>query len=102
MAAINALANFPRREAAEAIVAVFPGNEHFSRPALEKLGAVAEEPIWPLLGHSQWHVQYQACLVLQKIGTARSLPLLRETAGKTTLLAKKGAEDAIKAIEARQ
>jgi hypothetical protein len=100
--AIAALGNYPQREAAEALVLAYPSEQHDARAALEKLGSIAEEPVATLLEHKEWNIQYQACQILQKIGTAKSLPALRATAQRTKLLTKRAAEDAISAIESRE
>jgi predicted Zn finger-like uncharacterized protein len=49
-----------------------------ARRALEQMGPVAEDAALPYVRHAEWQVAIEACRVLTKVGTAKSLPTLEQ------------------------
>jgi hypothetical protein len=99
--AMKTLGKFPSREAAEAIVSAYGKSAHEAKSALIAIGPVAEEAVLALLHDSHWVYRGDACEILGKIGSAKSLDALREAQKETNGLVKNRAKDAIAAIEAR-
>lgn len=99
--AIKALAKLPSKEAAEAIVAIYAKDAHDAKGALIAMGPVAEETVLTLLQHDHWVYRGDACEILGKIGSEKSVPSLTEALKDGNGLVPRRATDALAAINKR-
>ena len=99
--AMGALAKSPSARSAEAIVSVYAENKLAAKAALMEMGPVAEEAVQALLQHKDWPVQLDACQILAKIGTVKSLQALEGMAPRANPLVARAASQAIEQIRKR-
>jgi len=102
-AAMEALARFPSPENAQAIAArlLELGDRGDAVKALETIGPVAEPAVLAYLKDRDGWVRLEACKLLGRIGTAKSLPALEEFGANGQGFDKPETEKAIQAIRAR-
>jgi S1-C subfamily serine protease len=74
------------KEAAEAVAKLMldQGDMLTAAGALQKMGPVAEDAVWPHIGSSDRQLHYNACRVLGAVGTQKSLDKLRPLIKKET------------------
>jgi hypothetical protein len=100
--AILTLAQFQDKRAAAAIAAAYDQNTIKAAQALMDMGPVAEDATWTLLDHPIASIRGDGCQILSKVGTARSLPQLKELASlDENGMVKAHATRAIRDIESR-
>jgi HEAT repeat protein len=109
--AMKALGRLKDERAAEPIAERLEDffDRHGAEEALKQMGLVAEKAVLARLDHPDWQVRIAVCDVLGVIGTRQSIPPLEKVvaagkdpfSGQNHFVAKK-AEEAIKAIKARQ
>jgi len=101
--ATGILSNFRNARTAEAIAGIYKKDKITAKQALLNIGPIAEDATLTLLDESaDWTVRNDACNILEKIGTAKSLPRLKEIYDRETNLVQSSAEKAIKAIRQRE
>jgi len=102
-AAMEALARFPSEENAQAIAVrlVELGDRGDAVKNLETMGAVAETAVLTYLKDRDAWVRLEACKLLGRIGTAKSLPAIEEFGANGQGFDKPESEKAIQAIRAR-
>lgn len=103
-AAMKALARLKDERAAEPIAERLDEffDRHEAAEALKKMGPVAEDAVIKRLNHADNQVRMTACDILKAIGTAKSLPPLQGLIAEGDFILKHKAEEATKAIKARQ
>jgi predicted Zn finger-like uncharacterized protein len=76
----NALVRLKDRRGAQAIAPnlVNIRTRFDARRALEQMGPIAEDAALPYVRHAEWQVAIEACRVLAKVGTAKSLQTLEQ------------------------
>jgi predicted Zn finger-like uncharacterized protein len=109
--AMKALGRLKDERAAEPIAACLEDffDRHEAEEALKSLGPMAEKAVLARLSHHDWQVRISVCDILGAIGTKQSIPPLEKVvdagkdrfAGQNHIVSRK-AEEAIKAIKARQ
>jgi predicted Zn finger-like uncharacterized protein len=109
--AIKALGRLKDERAAEPIAERLEEffDRHEAEEALKRMGPIAEKAVLTRLNHHDWQVRMTVCDILGAIGTKQSIPPLEKVveagkdpfSGQNHLVAKK-AEQAIRAIKARQ
>ena len=72
-----------------------------AKECLISFGPVAEDSVLNQLKHKDHQVRSAACEILEKIGTKKSLPALKEIVAKKDFFVKDKASNAIKAINQR-
>ena len=104
MGAMDALAPRKSALAAEAVAKCLLENQvrQQASQALKAMGNVAEQPVLPLLKHTEWTVRMSACEILAEVGTSQSIDALKAAANDDNGIVKMKAEEALKAIEARR
>lgn len=103
-AAIGALAELgPSKEAAEAIVKHLPTLRHRFQAgqALIKMGALAEEIVWPHLESTDASTRREALRVITEIGTAKSLEKLKSISTEKDAGDRLFFDNAVRSIERR-
>ena len=92
------------KEAAEAVAKLMADKEDMltATHALEKMGPVAEDAVWPHVGSSDRQLHSNACRVLGAVGTEKSLAKLQPLIKKETDIGHRVPMDiAVRAIQAR-
>jgi predicted Zn finger-like uncharacterized protein len=74
---------------------------HEAGEALKSMGPIAEKAVLARLNHHDWFVRIMVCQILERIGTAQSIPAL-ERAEVNDFSIKIQSRNAINAIKARQ
>jgi HEAT repeat protein len=101
-AAIAFLANIhDSPEAAQAVAARFVPDGLQAAMALQSMGPVAEESVWPYLNHEDRMVRIQAFQTLSAIGTQKSLAKLAPLANDEDFGTRTYAQQVINAIRSR-
>src|SRR4029079_16334371 len=74
------------KEAAEAVAKLMLDKDDMrtATGALQKMGPVAEDAVWPHIGSKDQQVHYNACCVLGSAGTEKSLARLQALIKKET------------------
>jgi len=99
--AIRALATIPSATGAAGVVAVYADNAHEAKPALIKMGPVAEEAVLTLVDGEHWVHRSEACEILGQIGSSLSLARLREAATDSNGIVQMRAKSALAEVEKR-
>jgi len=91
------------KEAAEAVARLMldENDRLTAKRALEKMGPVAEDPVWPHVGAKDNLLHSYACQVLGKVGTAKSLAKLKRLSKNRDVGQRASVEIAIRDIEKR-
>jgi len=77
MEALGKIGGSPEAAARLAKLMLDSGESLQAKRALEDMGAVAEDPVWQLVGNSDNLIHSYACQVLGKVGTSKSLERLK-------------------------
>ncbi|MHB8973308.1 MAG: HEAT repeat domain-containing protein [Pirellulaceae bacterium] len=102
-AAINFLANLhDSPEAAQAVAARLVEDGYQAAMALQSMGPVAEESVWPYLNHEDRMVRMQAFQTLSAIGTEKSLTELERYLNHEDIGTRTYAQQVANAIRSRQ
>jgi HEAT repeat protein len=99
--AMEALAKLKDPRAAGPLAACLKSDRFHAADCLKRFGPGAEEAVLPYLDDDDGWVRLEAAKVLQEIGTARSLPALRQAAEGHDGLLPGAARQAVAAIERR-
>jgi hypothetical protein len=102
--AIEGLARLKTEEAAEAIaerLGVF-GDRMAASEALQRMGPVAESAVLKQLDHEDWSVRQEACEILGKIGTQKSVPVLKQALNDSNGIVQHYALEALRRLGASE
>ena len=99
--AMETLAKLKDPRAAGPLAACLKADRHHAADCLKRFGPGAEEAVLPYLEDADGWVRLEAANVLREIGTARSLPALRQAAAGHDGLLPGAAKQAVAAIEQR-
>jgi predicted Zn finger-like uncharacterized protein len=103
-AAIRALGQLKDERAVEPLAERLTNffDRHEASEALKAIGPTAEPALIKRLHHHDEDVRREACQILKVIGTRQSIPELEKVAAEKDFLLTRAAEEAIRAITARQ
>jgi len=100
--AVKALGRLKDKRACEPLAEmVARGSDYEAAEALKQIGAAAEDPVLRLLKEKHLDTRRQACAILERVGTRRSLEPLREAALSSDEMLANAARSALQEIQAR-
>lgn len=104
MSVMNTLGRLKEAKAVEPIAARLASYQDrvVASRVLQEMGSVAEAAVSKRLKHEEWQARYEACKILGKIGTKKSVPALKKALDDSNPLVQSTAQRAIAEIEGRK